>query len=248
MSVDAATPLDQRELFDRKYRDERFVPLALRPAAMHTTRFDDIARLSDGLNGTLVDFGCGSGGLLAALMDRQSAITRGVGLDISPVRIEHAREVIPRHYPQLAGRVAFEPIVPGRPLPVASASVDVAITCVVLEFVDDVFRAIDELARIVRPGGHLVAAVANAAYLRHVWSLLRSQTPVTSIGGRDMRHWRDHGWDGGALRYFAKQTFGDLLRDGGFEPEAWSGCGKFARLRRAYLNGFGCITVRARRR
>jgi SAM-dependent methyltransferase len=175
-------------------------------------------------------------------------IASGVGLDISRVRVERARSDVPAHYPALAGRVAFEPIVPGQPLPLADASADIAISCVVLEFVDDIFRTMDELARIVRPGGHLVAAVANVGYVRHVMSLLQSRTPVTSIGGRDMRHWREHGWDGGALRYFGKRTFADLLVDSGFAPEAWSGCGKFARLRRFYLNGFGCMTVRARRR
>ena len=65
-------------------------------------------------------------------------------------------------------------------LPLANASVDATVTVATLEFTTDPGQVLAEMARVVRPGGRLVAAVLNPASL---WGLLdrpAHRAPYTS--------------------------------------------------------------------
>lgn len=234
-----------RLIYNRKYRDEVWSPLAPRPDAVSTTRYDEVARLLRGRTGRILDVGCGAGQLLVALAGQFDDL---YGIDVADERIARGQRAIEEHCPQLRSRIH---LLAGRcdeQLPFEDAAFDVVTACVVLEFVADIFCAMDEIARVVRPGGYLVASVANICYIRHVLSLMQGRVPLTSVGTRDMATWRMQGWDGGCLRYFSKQTLSDLLQHTGFVPEQWSGSGKFARLRRWCRRLCGDLVVRARRR
>jgi SAM-dependent methyltransferase len=216
----------------------------LRPDAVSTTRYDDVARLLRGERGTLLDLGCGAGQLTIALADR---FERLVGLDISNERIQTATSVLAERYGALRDRVSFQVIGAAEPLPFPDGSFDVVVACAMLEAVPDIFFTLDEIARVCRPGGSLLVTVANVCYLKHVFGMLVGQIPVTWSLSRDIAHWRTDGWDGGALRYFSKRSLDELLRHTGFRPEKWSGDGAGAKWRRWYLNFCGGISVRARR-
>ena len=228
-----------------RYRGEEWRPLVLRPDALSTTRHDDVARLIRSERGRLLDLGCGSGQLMIALADQFDDL---VGVDVSDSRIGLAREVVRSRYPQLKDKVAFETVEGDGSLPFEDRSFDSIIACTILEVVPDVFRTMDELSRVCKTGGSVIVSVANICYLKHVVDLLRGRIPVTWSPTRDIAQWRERGWDDGCLRYFSKRTLADLLEHAGFVPEAWAGCGGFAKLRRWYLNFCGGITVRARRR
>jgi ubiquinone/menaquinone biosynthesis C-methylase UbiE len=233
-----------REAANSKYRDETWSPLVVRPNALSTTRHDDIARLIRNERGCLLEIGSGAGQLLIALADQFDHL---VGLDISDLRIALAEEVLAKRYPQYQSKICFQQHDVNQKLPFEDACFDVVIACVVIEVVPDVFGLFDELARVCKPGGCLLASVANVCYLKHVFAMLCGRIPVTWSPTRDMAQWRERGWDDGALRYFSKSALSDLLQHTGFKPEAWSGAGSLARLRRWYINSCGALTVRARR-
>jgi SAM-dependent methyltransferase len=106
-------------------------------------------RLNDFLltNSRILDFGCGYGRSLGLLYEH--GYRNLAGFDFSPAMIAAARE----RYPE----IAFEEI-NSTSLPVADSSVDAALlfsvlTCVVTD--DGQQTIIDELRRVLRPGGLL---------------------------------------------------------------------------------------------
>lgn len=236
---------DSRKLYNRKYASEAWRPVTLRPNALSTTRYDDVARLLKSERGEALELGCGSGGLSLALAGRFARI---VGLDLSDARIELARHAVTEHRPDLSGRVEFTRGDAGARLEFPNDSFDVVIACAVLEHVVDPFLMVDEIARVCRPGGCTVVTVPNICYVKNIKDLLLGRVPLTGSPTRDMAHWRKHGWDGAHLHYFSRESLRALLVDAGFDPEEWTGDGHLARLRRWHTNLVGNLTVRARRR
>jgi SAM-dependent methyltransferase len=103
----------------------------------------------------LLDFGCGSGAQ-ALLFAHQ--VGRVVGVDVVP---GHVRALQAAARAQgVAGRTAAV-LYDGDRLPLADASVDVVISCEVLEHVADEATALREIRRVLRPGGHLALTVPN---------------------------------------------------------------------------------------
>lgn len=239
-----ATTLQQ--MYDFKYSQEQWRPLALCPHALSTNRYDDIARLlrHEAAGGKCLDVGCGSGRLLLALADHFDEAT---GIDLSRGRIARAEQALNDHYPELIGKVRFLHGDGEETLPFSDGEFDVVIMCAILEHVVDVFGLMDEAARVCRRGGCLLMTVPNICYLRHVKDLLIGRLPMTGAPNRDVQAWRHHGWDGAHLHYFSKASLADLLRHVGFEPEKWTGDGRYAKWRRWCTNLVGSLTVRARR-
>lgn len=235
-----------QEMYNRRYRDEQWEPLRLRPDALSTTRYDDTARLlrTEPPGGALLEIGCGSARLMIALADRFDRLT---GIDLSDVRIATAAQVMRERYGDYASKISFQTASGDEPLPFDDASFDVVIACAVVEHLVDVFAAIDEIARVCRPGGCVVLTVPNICYVKHALGLLWGRLPLTSTQTRDMSYWRELGWDGGHLHYFSKAALTDLLSSAGLAAEAWTGDGRFAKMRRWYINFVGSLTVRARR-
>jgi ubiquinone/menaquinone biosynthesis C-methylase UbiE len=235
---------EQQALYDQKYQDERWEPIRLAPDATSTARVDDVARLLRGKRGKLLEIGCGSGRLLISLAEQFDQLD---GFDLAARRVELGSRVIAERYPHLAGKVRLSAGDADQPFPYPDASFDVVIACAVIEHCVNVFTVMDELARVTRPGGHLVVTVPNICYIKHVVDLLRGRLPLTGSPTRDIAYWRKHGWDGQHFHYFSRQSLAALLRHCGFEPEEWTGDGKYARYRRWCTNLVGNLTVRARR-
>ena len=95
-----------------------------------------------------------------------------VGVDSSEAMLERARTKV------LAPSASF---VLGDlfALPVTSASVDLAVCCLALCHQPDIDLALAHLARVVRPGGHVVTSDVHVASL-----YLRGITGVRDTGGR----------------------------------------------------------------
>ena len=231
-------------MYDHKYADEVPRPMRLSPHALSTSRYDDVARLAADEDGAVLDLGCGGGQLLMALSSQFESLS---GLDLSDNRIRAARQAVVEHCPEQAERFDFRVGRADETLPYANDSFDVVIACAVIEHVVNLFVAMDEIARVCRPGGCVIITVPNICYVKHVFSLIAGQVPLTGTGTYDISYWREHGWDGGHFHYFSKRALGDLLLHCGFAPEAWTGDGRYARIRRWYQNFVGCLTVKARR-
>lgn len=98
--------------------------------------------------GTAVDLACGSGPVVRRLGGR-----RAVGVDRSPGELARAR----RRFGERAG----PPLVraDATALPLAPRTVDAVTASMALMVLDPIEPALDEIARVLRPGGRLVATV-----------------------------------------------------------------------------------------
>lgn len=99
-------------------------------------------------SGTVLDAGCGAGGMLAHLAARRPR-ARGIGLDLSADALRLARKK----------RLRLLQLASVTDLPIASESVDLVFSNDVLQHLPegDDARALSEARRVLKPGGHLCA-------------------------------------------------------------------------------------------
>jgi ubiquinone/menaquinone biosynthesis C-methylase UbiE len=64
-------------------------------------------------------------------------------------------------------------------LPYPDASFDVAVSFKVLAHVPDIERALSEMARVVRPGGHIIAELYNPWSVRYLAKKLAGPQPIS---------------------------------------------------------------------
>ncbi|MER5355454.1 methyltransferase domain-containing protein [Kitasatospora sp. NPDC002551] len=99
----------------------------------------------------VLDAGCGSGALTAALHERGAAVT---GLDASEGMLELARKRLGEdadlHVGDLAERLPFE-----------DGAFDDVVASLVLHYLEDWGPTLAELRRVLRPGGRLIASVQH---------------------------------------------------------------------------------------
>jgi glycosyltransferase involved in cell wall biosynthesis/SAM-dependent methyltransferase len=125
-----------------------------------------------GCQGRLLDVGCGGGHLLA-LAGQQG--WRALGTDLSHQACAVARR---------AGASVVQ--AEGAALPFRDGGVDAVSLINVLDHTPDPLATLREAHRVLRPGGHLVIRIPNAAFHRPCVRLLSSLGPLV----------RWHGWDG----------------------------------------------------
>jgi ubiquinone/menaquinone biosynthesis C-methylase UbiE len=97
-----------------------------------------------------LDVGCGTGHFTQMLAQAGAEVT---GCDASEAMLRQAARTLPDLRWQLAD---------ARELPYADASWDLVLSVTMLEFVEEPARALDEMWRVLRPGGRLVVAVLQA--------------------------------------------------------------------------------------
>ncbi|NLT07371.1 MAG: class I SAM-dependent methyltransferase [Solirubrobacterales bacterium] len=121
------------------------------PAALERhARYGWAAGLTGGAR--VLDIGCGGGSGTARLAETARTVT---GVDVSPARIAEA----------LAAHGSSARFLEGdmRRLPLDDDSFDVAVCFEALTHVAEVERVLDELRRVLRPGGTLLASAPNPA-------------------------------------------------------------------------------------
>ena len=99
---------------------------------------------------TVVDYGCGPGGLAVELARRVGETGRIHACDLNESLLERARKRASRE--GVEARIAFHHVTDDR-IPLGDASADRVICKNVLEYVTDVAAALREFRRVVRPGG-----------------------------------------------------------------------------------------------
>ncbi len=100
----------------------------------------------------ILDAGCGTGGFTSDMVSSGSDV---IGLDISLPMIRRARQKIRgRHFQVVAGDLLR--------LPFPENSFDKAVSVTTLEFIEDAAGAFQELFRVTRKGGCVVAATLNS--------------------------------------------------------------------------------------
>jgi SAM-dependent methyltransferase len=107
----------------------------------------------------ILDAGCGSGPLSAALRDRGAVVT---GIDASAGMVALARQ-------RLGDDVALQVVDVRDPLPFADGAFDDVVASLVLHYLEDWGPTLAEMRRVLRPGGRLIASV-NHPFVEHLAS------------------------------------------------------------------------------
>ncbi|MEJ7786080.1 MAG: class I SAM-dependent methyltransferase [Solirubrobacteraceae bacterium] len=158
---------------------------------------------------TILDLGCSSGSLGAALKRRQPSTVVGV----EPIA-EYARDAAERLDRVFA--VDVESFLSG-PAPV-EAPFDCLIAADVLEHLVDPWQVLSQAAELLRPGGTAVISLPNVAYWHGLLRFVRDgRWPLDDQGVFDRTH----------LRWFTRDDALDLLQQAGLrpvvvEPRYWS--------------------------
>ncbi|MEO3812056.1 class I SAM-dependent methyltransferase [Sphaerisporangium sp. B11E5] len=108
-----------------------------------------VALAGDVAGRRILDAGCGSGPLSAALRDRGAVVT---GIDSSAAMLALARR-------RLGDDADLHVVDLSDPLPFADDAFDDVVASLVLHYLKDWGPALAELRRVLRPGGRLIASV-----------------------------------------------------------------------------------------
>jgi SAM-dependent methyltransferase len=154
--------------------------------------------------GRILDIGCGSGRHTAAACRMERV--RVVGVDLAVADLRSARERIELHerLGEHGGGTWMLCAADGLRLPFGPERFDLVICSEVLEHVPDHRRAVAEIARVLKPGGHLAVSVPRFWPERLCWSLSPAYTRSP----------------GGHIRIYRRRELLGLLAAGGFKPWA----------------------------
>jgi SAM-dependent methyltransferase len=183
----------------------------------------DVYPLLAGLSGSVLEYGCGCGSLMLGLA-REPRFTRCIGVDISETALASVGKAWAEIDPHNRNKVELLLPAEDRLPTIPNESVDLVISVATVEHVVNPYVVLDELYRIAKPDAVLVCSVPNYAYLKHRIQLLFGIQPRTGTD-EPVQNWRTQGWDGMHLHTFTKSSFTTLLKDCGWMPERWMGCG-----------------------
>lgn len=150
----------------------------------------------------VLDLGCSTGALGAALKRRQDAIVVGIELDA-----DYAAQAAARLDRVVAGDVELVLDGPAPP----EAPFDCLVAADILEHLVDPWRALRRGADLLAAGATVVVSLPNVAHYVGIWRLLRGgRWPRDDAGVFDRTH----------LRWFTLEDGLDLLRQAGLRPTA----------------------------
>lgn len=144
----------------------------------------------------ILDFGCASGALGAALKERQE--TEVVGIEIVPEYAADAERVLDRVIcADATEALATEDL----------GTFDCVIAADVLEHLVDPWTTLNSAVARLNPGGTVVVSLPNVQYLRTYRELAKGRWPREAVGPYDRTH----------LQWFTVLDAEDLLRGAGAE-------------------------------
>jgi ubiquinone/menaquinone biosynthesis C-methylase UbiE len=155
--------LDNRSYYDDFagwYERERHLPYHRMLDDLEVEIVERYAR-----NKQVLEVGCGTG----LILDRVAGFASSAhGIDLSGGMLAKAAA----RGLQVAQASATD-------LPIATASVDIAYSFKVLAHIPDIAGAMREMARVVRPGGHVIAEFYNARSLRRLVKAVKPPSAVS---------------------------------------------------------------------
>lgn len=154
----------------------------------------------------ILDIGCGNGALLFQFRNSFECL---VGLEYSAQRLSQARINLAEHN--------FVPVVGSAEAmtAIASGSIDQIVSADTIEHVPDVYGAVSEMYRVLKPGGMLIINTPNIAFVKKRFDLLRGRFPSTSQPNEGIGS--DVLYDGGHLHYFTFRSLRLILEKSGFD-------------------------------
>ncbi|WP_055565945.1 class I SAM-dependent methyltransferase, partial [Streptomyces atriruber] len=183
----------------RSIRQARILAAALGPATARTA--------------TVLDIGCGDG-TAAATAAPLLAGHRVVGVDWSQDALKRAHARLPY---VVRGELS------DGGLPFADGAADAVLFSEVVEHLVDPDSALDELRRVLRPGGHLMLSTPNLAAWYNRGLLLAGVQPVFSEVSLRAIHGRPGKEVVGHLRLYTARALREFVAASGFEVVRLSG-------------------------
>ncbi|MFI2348100.1 class I SAM-dependent methyltransferase [Streptomyces sp. NPDC019443] len=156
---------------------------------------------------TVLDVGCGDGSAAATA----ARVLRGHRI----VGVDWSQDALRRAAPRLSQVVRGE--LTGGGLPFASGSADAVLFSEVVEHLVDPDSALDELHRVLRPGGHLMLSTPNLAAWYNRGLLLAGVQPVFSEVSLRRIHGRPGSQVVGHLRLYTARALREFVAASGFE-------------------------------
>lgn len=141
--------------------------------------FLDALALPAGLR--VLDAGCGTGALGAALLARDST-AKVTGVELSQAYVEAARAALP------LARIERGDVMS---LPLPTGSQDASLALLVLAFLPDPVKAAREMARVTQPGGTVATAMWDFS---GGFPFLRLLADTAAVVLREGADWRDKHW------------------------------------------------------
>jgi ubiquinone/menaquinone biosynthesis C-methylase UbiE len=176
----ADVAMQARQLFDAKAAtwQAKYTPNGR--LAGRLTRLASAVTYHLGAGGNVLDLGCGTGELAAAIA---AAGMRASGCDISPEMLHRAAAADP------TGTVDWVLLDPGwRSLPFESATFNAVVASSVLEYVNDPMAVLRECCRVLQPGGILLCTVPNPhhplRWLEWLISIAGQESVIRAAGRR----------------------------------------------------------------
>lgn len=129
-------------------------------------RMRRVAGLLEGVQGELLDVGCGTGQMIRYLRDSRPGQFALTGLDRSASILAEARRVVDDDpaVRLVTGRVERMPFAP--------ATFDVVLAMGILEYVASTEQAVREIARVTRPGGLAIVTMQNPRSPYRLWDAI----------------------------------------------------------------------------
>ncbi|MZF86562.1 class I SAM-dependent methyltransferase [Streptomyces sp. SID5643] len=162
---------------------------------------------------TILDIGCGDGTAAATAAPLLPG-HRVIGVDWSQDALRRARTRIP---------YAVRGELTGGGLPFASGAADAVLFSEVVEHLVDPDAALDEIRRILRPGGHLMLSTPNLAAWYNRGLLLAGVQPVFSEVSLRGIHGRPGKEVVGHLRLYTARALREFVAASGFTVERLEG-------------------------
>ena len=162
MTNDDQTKQEVRKVFDRIANREDWERLYAGAPNRLTYNFISRQRAVEEMLacirlGQVLELGCGTGDLSPFLMERASGYT---GVDISEAMIERARANYGRQIG--TGRARFE-VGDCERLQFGDASFEMVVAVALIEYLPDPSKALDEMRRVLKPGGRLAISTWQVA-------------------------------------------------------------------------------------
>lgn len=149
-----------------------------------------------------MDLGCGAGAPLDELIHRYRI---GIGFDANRYRFDE------RSSSQIGWRFVLADM--NLRIPLRSCCADAVLANQVIEHIGDPKHFVQEIYRVLRPGGVVVITTPNVRYIRHLWKLaVLGQGPRTAGSSS-----RDGVWDNGHIHYFTHSDLRSIFRESGFK-------------------------------
>ncbi|PWB82228.1 MAG: hypothetical protein C3F08_00160 [Candidatus Methylomirabilota bacterium] len=164
-------------------------------AAYYAQLRPEVAALIPQTASTILDVGCGTGALGAAL--KQARSVRVIGVEIDPVAAEAARRVLDDVYVGDIESLEW---------PREAASFDAVVLADILEHLRDPWGLLGRLAPLLAPEGRLIASLPNIRHWSVLGGLLEGEWTYLPAGILDHGH----------LRFFTRTSGRALIESAGF--------------------------------